>query len=197
MDAGRLGAFIAECRREKNMTQADLAMKINVTDKAVSRWERGIGFPDINTLEPLASALGVSVLELMKSEKITSNEVTKETADGIVIDTLNAAKLQRRQERKEALGILGVTAGIVIFILFLDSMGWQMDTFLFTGVGVVFPVLCVSGFLVLLGNGIRRKMTGKPYGQTFVIALVLLLLFILFMGLFFLAGALGTGPVPD
>ena len=197
MDAGRLGAFIAECRREKNMTQADLAMKINVTDKAVSRWERGIGFPDINTLEPLASALGVSVLELMKSEKITSNEVTKETADGIVIDTLNAAKLQRRQERKEALGILGVTAGIVIFILFLDSMGWQMDTFLFTGVGVVFPVLCVSGFLVLLGNGIRRKMTGKPYGQTFVIALVLLLLLLLFMGLFFLAGALGIGPVPD
>lgn len=51
------------------MTQADFAIKINVTDKAVSRWERGIGFPDINTIEPLASALEIRVLEIMK--KIT------------------------------------------------------------------------------------------------------------------------------
>lgn len=42
MDAKKFGAFIAECRREKNMTQADLAVKLNVTDKAVSRWERGV-----------------------------------------------------------------------------------------------------------------------------------------------------------
>lgn len=56
------------------MTQAGLAGKIGVTDKAVSRWERGLGFPDINTMEPLATALGVSLLELMKSE-IISEEV--------------------------------------------------------------------------------------------------------------------------
>lgn len=46
------------------MTQAELAGKIHVTDKAISRWERGLGFPDIQTLEPLAQALGISVLEL-------------------------------------------------------------------------------------------------------------------------------------
>lgn len=97
MDAKIFGAFIAECRKGKNMTQADLAKKLNVTDKAVSRWERGIGFPDINTIEPLASALEISVLELMKSERITSNEVTKEEAMGVITDTLNVAKLQRRQ----------------------------------------------------------------------------------------------------
>lgn len=56
------------------MTQVGLAGKIGVTDKAVSRWERGLGFPDINTMEPLATALGVSLLELMKSE-IISEEV--------------------------------------------------------------------------------------------------------------------------
>ena len=48
----KFGAFVAKCRKERNMTQADLALKIQVTDKAVSRWERGIGFPDINTIEP-------------------------------------------------------------------------------------------------------------------------------------------------
>ena len=130
MDAKVFGVFIAECRKEKNMTQADLAMKLNVTDKAVSRWERGIGFPDINTIEPLASALGISILELMKSERIISNEVTKEEAAGIITDTLNVVKLQRRQERKNALCILGVMAAVVIFVLFLDSIQISFCSFL-------------------------------------------------------------------
>lgn len=197
MDAKVFGVFIAECRKEKNMTQADLAMKLNVTDKAVSRWERGIGFPDINTIEPLASALGISILELMKSERIISNEVTKEEAAGIITDTLNVVKLQRRQERKNALCILGVMAAVVIFVLFLDSIQWQMDTLIFTDAGVAFPLFCIFGSLALLGNGIRRKITGKPSGQTFVMALALLLLFIIFMGSFFLIGALGISPVPN
>lgn len=197
MDAKIFGAFIAECRKGKNMTQADLAMKLNVTDKAVSRWERGIGFPDINTIEPLASALEISVLELMKSERIMSKEVTKEEATGVITDTLNVAKLQRRQERKNARCILGVVAATVTFVLFLDSIQWQMDTLIFTAAGVVFPSFCVFGCLVLLGNGIRRKITGKPCGQTFAIALVLLLLLIIFIGLFFIIGVLGIGPVPD
>ena len=68
MDAKRFGAFISERRKERHMAQADLAGKVGVTDKAVSRWERGLGFPDINTMEPLAEALDVSLLELMRSE---------------------------------------------------------------------------------------------------------------------------------
>ena len=76
------------------MTQADLALKIQVTDKAVSRWERGIGFPDINTIEPLANALEVSVLELMKSERMAANQVEKEEAAEVITDTLNVAVLQ-------------------------------------------------------------------------------------------------------
>lgn len=59
MDAKVLGSFIAAHRKENHMTQAELAKKIHVTDKAVSRWERGLGFPDINTIEPLADALGI------------------------------------------------------------------------------------------------------------------------------------------
>ena len=89
MDAHKFGAFVAKCRKERNMTQADLALKIQVTDKAVSRWERGIGFPDINTIEPLANALEVSVLELMKSERMAANHVEKEEAAEVITDTLN------------------------------------------------------------------------------------------------------------
>ena len=197
MDAKIFGAFIAECRKEKNMTQADLAMKLNITDKAVSRWERGIGLPDINIIEPLASALEISVLDLMKSERILSNAVTKEETADIITDTLHAVKLQRRQERKNGLSVSGATAVAVILALFFDSMQWKMDTLIFTGVGVVFPMFCALGFLTLLGNGVRRKIIGKPCGQTFAIALVLLLLLTILMGIPFLIGALGIGPVPN
>lgn len=69
MEAKKFGQFIAGIRKEKKMTQVELAEKIHVTDKAISRWERGLGFPDIQTLEPLAQVLGISVLELMRSEK--------------------------------------------------------------------------------------------------------------------------------
>ena len=65
MDAKTFGAFLAQVRRAQGLTQADLAGQLHVTDKAVSRWERGIGLPDINTLEPLADALGLSLADLM------------------------------------------------------------------------------------------------------------------------------------
>lgn len=79
----------------------------------------------------------------------------------------------------------------------LDSAQWQMETFIFTGVGVILPLFCAFGFLALLGSGIWRKVKGRPCGQTFALALALLLLFIIFMGLFFLIGTLGIGPAPN
>ena len=80
MDAKKFGTFIATLRKENNMTQVELAQKLQVTDKAVSKWERGLGFPDINTIEPLADALGVSVLEIMRSERIAETKITQDTA---------------------------------------------------------------------------------------------------------------------
>lgn len=63
MDNKKFGAFIAAQRKEKGLTQKELADKLCVTDKAVSKWERGLGFPDIKLIEPLSEALDVSILE--------------------------------------------------------------------------------------------------------------------------------------
>lgn len=62
------GAMIKRLREEKKLTQSELAEKIFVTDKAVSKWETGRGYPDISLVEALAKALGVSVIELLSDE---------------------------------------------------------------------------------------------------------------------------------
>lgn len=91
MDAIIFGTFLKERRTSKSLTQAELADQLHVTAKAVSRWERGVGFPDIQTLEPLARALDVSLLELMQSRLIQEQTVTSEEASAAVADALTLA----------------------------------------------------------------------------------------------------------
>lgn len=141
--------------------------------------------------------MGVSVLELMKAEKFTADQVTNEAASEAIKDTLLVAKEQQRKERRSIFAILGALLVLTVFILFLDGLQWQMDIVIFTVAGVVFPLFCIGGFIVLLGYGIWRKATGRPSRQTFVLALALLCILILILGMFFLIGALGIGPVPN
>lgn len=118
MEAKQFGQFIAGIRKEKKMTQAELAQQIHVTDKAVSRWERGLGFPDIQTLEPLAQALGITVLELMRSEKKETEEQDQQPEErrytqGEVAEMLqNAGDISRQQKKQDRNA--NVIAGIVL-----------------------------------------------------------------------------------
>ncbi len=196
MDARTFGGFVAACRREKGMTQAELAEKLHVTDKAVSRWERGVGFPDIATLEPLAAALEVSVLELMKSERIEAAHLGQEEAAGVVLDTLDVAKDQRQRERRNVLALLGGVAVADLVILLLDNLKWQGGALFIWGAGVAFPLFCLSGALALLGMGVWQLVNGRPWRRSILISAGLLLLLILLFVSFLLAGALGLGPVP-
>ena len=69
MNKERFGAFITEIRKERHLTQKDLAEKLHVTDKAVSKWERGLSYPDVTLMEPLAEALKISVSELLACQR--------------------------------------------------------------------------------------------------------------------------------
>lgn len=115
MDAQKFGAFIAENRKANGMTQADLAKKVQVTDKAVSRWERGVGFPDIGTLEPLAAALGLSLLEIMKSEKIENEHCSDKDA----MDIMKAMRILEKENRNKDLTatVLAIFTTIVVSLL--------------------------------------------------------------------------------
>ncbi len=71
MDQIKIGKFIADCRKSSNLTQMQLAEKLNITDKAVSKWERGIAMPDSSIMIELCNILSISVNELLSGEKIS------------------------------------------------------------------------------------------------------------------------------
>lgn len=126
MDAKKLGLFIAAQRKNLQMTQSDLADKIYVTNKAVSRWERGIGFPDINTLEPLANALEITISELIQCEKKETN-----TEDNSIKNILTIAKEEQKNhyhQFKKTFLLFLLCLGIVLFLHIVtfsnQSAGW-------------------------------------------------------------------------
>lgn len=130
MEAKKFGQFIAGIRKEKKMTQAELAGKIHVTDKAISRWERGLGFPDIQTLEPLAQALGISVLELMRSERQETEKQDQQPEEfrytqGEVAEMLqNAGDISRQQKKQDrnANVIAGIVLAAITIIVWMTKL---------------------------------------------------------------------------
>lgn len=189
MDANRFGSFVAERRKKLNMTQADLATKIHVTDKAVSRWERGLGFPDIKTIEPLADALEVSIVEIMKSEEIVNQEVSVTEASNVLTDSLNMAAVQQQQERKSIWLIISIGAVISSMIHFFEQMDWSKSDLMLQ---FTIPWEMVSVFIVLLIGGVIRKIQGKPCGQMIAVAFIVLLIPLLLSEIVFLVMALFT-----
>lgn len=124
MDNQKFGAFVCALRKEKGWTQAELAKRLNVTDKAVSKWERGAGFPDVDMLEPLAGTLGVSLLELVHAERIPEPEVPTASADEALASIIDATDLQRKIEHRNCVIICVCVVAAFMLIGLVYFMGW-------------------------------------------------------------------------
>lgn len=98
INAEKFGSFLALLRRENNLTQRELAEKLFVTNKAVSKWERGLSLPDITLLEPLADTFGVTVTELLHGERFQSAE---EAAKNESTEAVNACLMERLEVNAE------------------------------------------------------------------------------------------------
>lgn len=118
MDAQKMGSFIAQRRKELGLTQNELAQKLHVTDKAVSRWERGVGLPDINILEPLAQALSVNLIELVQAKSSQQDTISVLEAEMIISDTI-ALSRSGRISQMVGRGILGAFGIACVFLLWL------------------------------------------------------------------------------
>lgn len=87
------GTTVSTLRKEKGMTQLDLAREMGVTDKAVSKWERNLSFPDVTSLSKLAEELGTTVDELLEAKTATRDDGPREKATALMELTLKAVAL--------------------------------------------------------------------------------------------------------
>lgn len=102
LDKAAFGSFLAQLRREKGMTQRELAADLYVSDKAVSKWERGLSVPDISLLVPLAEILNVTVAELLQGRRVEEEQrFTREETEELIRKalTFSAEPPERRQAR--------------------------------------------------------------------------------------------------
>ena len=124
MDNAKMGAIIREARKKKGLTQKDIAIYLNITDRAVSKWERGICAPDLALLEPLAEILEISITELITGELETVDEhkeelehVVKETIQYSKQETTNKKKIYRKRILLSILGLLPLFAIVLLCLL--------------------------------------------------------------------------------
>ena len=127
MDAKAFGLFLAETRKARGLTQSALAEQLHVTDKAVSRWERGLGFPDINTLEPLADALGLTLSQLMHADR-GDGRATGQSLE----DFFSLLAPSRIQWLSVFNALFWLTVGLAIWILFtcplMIAVKWHTES---------------------------------------------------------------------
>ena len=133
MDSEKIGAFVAARRKAMEMTQQQLAQVLGVTNKAVSKWERGAGFPDVALLEPLADALGLTVRSLLRGEAEppeaeSAGTVSAAPEDVLLREVIRTLYQQQRGKLRRNIGrVFGGLAALALvgFVLFgiLDRSG--------------------------------------------------------------------------
>ena len=99
IDKERFGGFLVQLRRENNLTQKELAERLFVSDKAVSKWERGLSLPDVGLLLPMADCLGVTVTELLRGERTAAAQLPVEEVEALVKSTLQLTEEERQAQK--------------------------------------------------------------------------------------------------
>ena len=130
MDNTKTGAFIKALRTEKGLTQRELAERLHITDRAVSKWERGLSAPDIALLEPLAEILEVSVVELIRGERVPEEEHTpvleEHTREVLVY---SGQEMRRRENSARKTVILFAVCLLAVLAFLVGFMGWATGAF--------------------------------------------------------------------
>ena len=112
MDLVKIGKYIAGKRKDLGMTQKQLAEKLGMSDKSVSKWERGVCLPDVSVYSELCQILGISINEFLAGEDIVRENIAKKSEENII--GLATDSKQKQKRLKYIIGILLVTAAIVV-----------------------------------------------------------------------------------
>lgn len=182
MDLDKIGKFIALNRKNKGLTQEQLAEKLGVTNKTVSRWETGKYMPDLSLLKPLSEELGITLNELLSGEKIENEKIVENTEKSI-INTIDYSKQKIEKERHQisiGLAITGIIISIAALTIFETESSWC-------------SIYSIIGIIVLVIGIIRElKYSKKLKILTSIILFVGILL--VFIGIDYVGVKLNPRP---
>ena len=143
MNQKKIGCFIAKCRKEKKMTQSELAEKLRVTDKSIGNWENGRNMPDLSLFKPLCDELNITINDLLSGEKIGKDKYQEKFEENIVNTIDYSAK--RIDKYSNVIGLLFVIFGLFIsmsaIMIFPSESSWGS---IYSVFGVIIFVIGIS-----------------------------------------------------
>ena len=169
MNQEKIGLFIAKCRREKNMTQEDLAEKLGVSNKSISRWENGKTMMDISLFEPLCNEIYISIIELLNGERINDKKKDKLYTKTLI----NYSNKVGSRNKQVILTILFIMS---LMPMLLYQFGGMRGVQEISGLIILLsPITIISIILFLFGIWFKfkNKKTNKILGGIGVVGIVI------------------------
>lgn len=162
VDIQKVGAFIAQCRKEHNWTQKELGEKLGVTDKAISKWENGRSFPDITLLESLCETFDITVSELLSGKKIEPKDYKRET-ERLLIQSIGEKRLRGFQIGIYFLGLVTIILGGIGFGIWGTHISWKIGQ-------VPMKWILLAAALIIFGvmAYFDRNLPGKNYRSSII-----------------------------
>jgi len=174
MDQIKIGKFIAACRKEQKLTQLQLADRLGITDKAVSKWERGIAMPDTSIMLELCEILQINVNELLSGEKITM-ENNNQKNEELMLDLAKEIAEKNKTIWTTmwiimAVSMLGLLGGCAAIYFFVPEGVWQAVSVI--GICILFLVPCFYALKLEVSVGAYKcKNCGHEIVPTYTQAL--------------------------
>ena len=155
MDQIKIGKFIAECRKKKNLTQAQLAEKLNITDRAISKWETGKAMPDSDIMLDLCYILGINVNELLCGEMIDIEQKDEQLNELIFQMATNEERYHKRLLRSAyvivAISLVALICLITLISLLIPECGFQDFLIIVSVILFIIPCIIALKFKVETG----------------------------------------------
>lgn len=172
MNQEKIGKFIVECRKNKNMTQQELAEKLGVSDRTIGNWENGRNMPDLSLFKPLCNELDISLNDLMSGKKVSGKEYQEKLEENIIntIDYTNKKMENKNNFIRMIFIVFGVLVSITAVAIFPSESSWGS---IYSVFGVIVSLIGVSKFTHRFTFG-KRLVCNFGYFLIFLLVLIVI-----------------------
>ncbi len=154
MNAYKIGAFIQSLRKEMGLTQKELAQALNISDKAVSKWETGNGMPDVSLFIPLCKILKININELLSGERLQEEDYSKNAEENMLNLLQEKHMLNRRSIASICAGTVLLLSGIALQFIFTGiNFAWYLDI-----PSLLIPTCLCTAIVLISGKNSRLEI---------------------------------------